>query len=77
MTQSEHFFAPTPICDQKDSQTQKKWRMSVDAVWARIRHRTTRPTDNMLITALQEYAAYLIPIINRGETPSNDASPWT
>ncbi|RZD58776.1 hypothetical protein C0Q58_22450 [Streptomyces albidoflavus] len=77
VTQSEHVFAPTPICDQQDPQIQKKWRTSVDAVWARMRHRTTRPTDNMLITALHEYAAYLTPIIDSGETPSNDDSPWT
>lgn len=77
VTQGEHVFAPTPICDQQDPQTQKKWRMSVDAVWARMRHRTTRPTDAQLITALNEYAAYLIPIIDRGETPAIDASPWT
>ncbi|WP_327720292.1 hypothetical protein OG381_36805 [Streptomyces sp. NBC_00490] len=57
VTQSEHFFAPTPICDQQDPQTQKKWQMSVAAVWARMRHGATRPTDNMLITALHEYAA--------------------
>ncbi|MEU8716311.1 TniQ family protein [Streptomyces sp. NPDC048663] len=77
VTQGEHVFAPTPICDQQDPQTQKKWRMSVDAVWARMRHRTTRPTDTQLITALNEYAAYLIPIIDRGEIPAIDASPWT
>ncbi|MFJ3795280.1 TniQ family protein [Streptomyces sp. NPDC090088] len=77
VTQSEHVLAPTPISDEQDLQTQKKWRMSVDAVWARIRHRTTRPTDDQLITALNEYAAYLTPIIDRGETPSSDASPWT
>ncbi|MER5912267.1 hypothetical protein ABT124_17665 [Streptomyces sp. NPDC001982] len=77
LTQGEHVFAPTPICDQQDPQTQRKWRMSVDAVWARIRHRTTRPTDDQLIDALAEYAAYLSPIIDRGEVPSNDDSPWT
>ncbi|MFF2381831.1 TniQ family protein [Streptomyces sp. NPDC058108] len=77
LTQGEHVFAPTPICDQQDPQTQRKWRMSVDAVWARIRHRTTRPTDDQLIDALKECAAYLTPIIDRGEVPSNDDSPWT
>jgi hypothetical protein len=30
-----------------------------------------------LTTALKEYAAYLNPIIDRGETPLIDASPWT
>ncbi|MGW1711020.1 hypothetical protein ACWCP8_37575 [Streptomyces sp. NPDC002206] len=77
LTQGEHVFAPTPIGDQQDPRTQKKWRMSVDAVWARIRHRTTRPTDDQLIAALEEYAAYLIPTIDRGEAPSINDSPWT
>ncbi|QJS12041.1 TniQ family protein [Streptomyces argyrophyllae] len=77
MTQGEHVLAPTPICNQQDPETQRKWRMSVDAVWSRILHRTTRPTDDQLITALEEYAAYLNPIIDRGETPPIDANPWT
>ncbi|MFC9629059.1 TniQ family protein [Streptomyces mirabilis] len=77
VTQGEHVFAPTPICDQQDPKTQKKWRMSVDAVWARIQHRTQRPTDDQLITALKDYAAYLIPILDRGGIPSIEASPWT
>ncbi|MFD0223239.1 TniQ family protein [Streptomyces hirsutus] len=77
MTQGEHVFAPTPICDQQDPETQRKWRNSVDTVWARMRHGTTRPTDTQMITALEEYAAYLAPIVDRGETPSIAASPWT
>ncbi|MDJ0345795.1 TniQ family protein [Streptomyces sp. H10-C2] len=77
ITQGEHIFAPTPICDQQDPETQRKWRMSVDAVWARMQHRTTRPTDTQMITALEEYAAYLLPIVDRGDTPLLDASPWT
>lgn len=77
MTQAEHVFAPTPICDQQDPETQRKWRNSVDAVWARIRHGNTRPTDTQMITVLEEYAAYLTPIIDRGQTPSSEASPWT
>ncbi|MER5185151.1 hypothetical protein ABT009_43895 [Streptomyces sp. NPDC002896] len=77
MTKGEHVPAPTPICNQRDPETQRKWRMSVDAVWSRIRHRTTRPTDDQSITTLEEYAAYLNPIIDRGETPPVDARPWT
>ncbi|MFC1400063.1 MULTISPECIES: TniQ family protein [Streptacidiphilus] len=77
VTQGEHVFAPTPIGDQQDPETQRQWRMGTDAVWSRIQRRITRPTDNQLITALDEYAAYLIPIIDRGTTPPIDASPWT
>ncbi|MBT3150007.1 hypothetical protein HTV45_03645 [Streptomyces sp. CHD11] len=40
-------------------------------------HRTTEPTDDQLTSALKEYAAYLNPIIDRGEMPPADDSPWT
>lgn len=77
MTQGEHVFAPTPICDQQDPETQRKWRNSVDSVWARLRQGAARPTDTQMIAALEEYAAYLTPIVDRGVSPSPDASPWT
>lgn len=35
MTQGEHVFAPTPIANQQDPETQRKWEVSVAAFRAR------------------------------------------
>ncbi|MCW8101653.1 TniQ family protein [Streptomyces tauricus] len=76
MTQGEHVFAPTPIANQQDPETQRKWEVSVAAFWARQRHSVRRPTDNQLMALLEEYAAYLTPIIDRTGSAPTETSPW-
>lgn len=76
MAQGEHVFAPTSIANQQDSETRRKWEMSIAAFRARQRKACTRPADEELMAAIEEYATYLTPIIDRTGAAPTGASPW-